>query len=254
MSNTAVQKNEDYAIIALNGAADGLTAEEINEELDGAIPRYAQVKIPSGGSIAFEVPGEDPESPDIKKDITGVIVYHHGANAYWADKGDSDAPPTCSSIDGKTGVKNADYVDAFGEGNICSCATCPLNQFGSGEGGRGKACKNMKKLYILTADSLFPLCLTLPPTSIGAYTDYVTLQLSRGRKVCDVVTQITLTKKENKTGQAYSVAVFKALGELNEQHRHASRVYRDSIKACLNAGQNIQANTTVDIETGEIVG
>ena len=66
---TAVQTQNDVAIAALNGAVGGLTAEEISEELDGATPRYSQVKIPSGGGIAFEVPGEDPESPDIKKDI-----------------------------------------------------------------------------------------------------------------------------------------------------------------------------------------
>lgn len=254
---TAVQTQNDVAIAALNGAVGGLTAEEISEELDGATPRYSQVKIPSGGGIAFEVPGEDPESPDIKKDITGIIVWHHGANAYWANKGDTtDAAPDCSSIDGKTGIRNADYANAFGEGLSCSCATCPLNQFGSGEGGKGKACKNMKRLYILTDESLFPYCLTLPPTSLGAFTDYVTMNLSRGRKVCDVITQITLAKRENKTGQSYSVAVFKALGELSEENRQASRNYRETIKAFVQRGQDVAqelGGATVDMETGEII-
>lgn len=248
-----LQTTDNFNIAALNGAAGGLTAEEINEELDGATPRYAQVKIPSGGGIAFEVPGEDPESPDIKKDITGIIVYHHSSNAYWEDHdGDNNTPPTCSSLDGKTGVRNADYANAFNEGMLQDCATCPLNMFGSGEGGKGKACKNMKKLYVLTLDSIFPYCLTLPPTSIGAFTDYVTLNLAKGRKVCDVVTKITLAKKENKTGQAYSVAVFRFAGELPEETREASRNYRNTIKACVQQIPSVDP-VTVDTETGEIL-
>ena len=37
----------------------------IREELDGlgSIP-FDVVKIPSGGGVAFEVPGDDPDNPD----------------------------------------------------------------------------------------------------------------------------------------------------------------------------------------------
>ena len=48
------------------------------------------MKIPSGGQLQFELPGEDPDNPDYTKYLEGVIVYSHNANAYWPDGEDYD--------------------------------------------------------------------------------------------------------------------------------------------------------------------
>lgn len=220
---------ESYTLAALDEGV-GLSAEEIAEELGGEAPKYPQVKIPSGGGLALEVPGEDPGNPDVTKQLEGVVVWHHSVNAYWESRDTTNEPPACSSIDGK-----------FGEhaGITTPCRDCPMNQFGSGEGGKGKACKNMKRLYILTKDSLFPYALTLPPTSIRAWTDYVSSLLQKGRKACDVVTRVSLAKKENPSGQPYSVAVFANAGGLDEGTRDRARAYRETIKAFVAAGQDV---------------
>ena len=102
------------------------------------------MKIPSGGGVAFEVPGDDPDNPDVVKELTGVIVEHHPMNSYWADAySGAGAAPDCASMDGKTGI-----VAATGE-----CIDCldvqSLTSSAATRTGRGKACKNLHRIYIL---------------------------------------------------------------------------------------------------------
>jgi len=56
--------------------------EAIAEELDGIDNlRFDMVKTPTAGGLAFEIPGDDPENPDIAKEIVGIIVHHHKVKA-----------------------------------------------------------------------------------------------------------------------------------------------------------------------------
>lgn len=183
-------------------AAAGLSMEEMMEEMDG-LGRLSldTVKIPSGGGLAFEVPGDDPDSPDIVREIQGVILYRHSANGYWPDPfGSDNKSPVCYSNDGKTGV----HMET---GEVRACEHCPLNQFA--DDGTGKACKNMQHLYILRDGDALPIRLVLPPTSIRNLRDYVGKRLlARRKKTSGVVTSITLSKAENKAGVKYAEANF----------------------------------------------
>ena len=40
-----------------------------SEELDGLRPTFERIKIPAGGALSYEVPGDDPNSPDMAKDF-----------------------------------------------------------------------------------------------------------------------------------------------------------------------------------------
>lgn len=209
-------------VTALSPDGFGLTAEEIAEELGGDVPVYPRIKIPAGGSVAFEVQGDDPDNPDITKEISGIVVWHHKTNAYWKSQDDDNmnTPPDCISNDGK-----------FGRGKPGgSCAYCPLNEFGSGEGGKGKACKNTETLYILQRDGLLPVILQLPPTSLKGWRTYKTMLISKGKKVCSVETAITLKKMSNGK-QDYSVAVFKVNAALDPETKGAAESYRSTVKA-----------------------
>lgn len=240
MSNEIMEK-KNYQIAVLSGGCAGLTAEEIAEEMGGDLPEYPRVKVPAGGAVAFEMPGDDPSNPEYVKEITGVIVWHHKSNAYWDRDAEDDAPPVCVSLDG---INGAGIPGGY-------CDICPCNQFGSGEGGRGKACKNMYRLYILTEDSLLPLVLTLPPTSLSAWKSYRTLLITKGLKACSVVTKITLNRKES-NGNAYAVAAFRNAGDLSEGMKHAAEMYRKDTRAIIEAGYDVLPNQRVDVETGEI--
>jgi len=209
VDNFALTTNEDIADI-------------LAEELDGLgeIP-LDRVKIPSGGGVAFEIPGDDPESPDLAKEIAGIVIDHHPVNAYWDDKYDGqNTPPSCSSMDGKYGNgwdANWKAVDPETgeviENPTCNgcCADCYFNKFGSD--GNGKKCKNMHRLYILQEDSALPLILTLPPTSIKNWKNYVQwfakrILIKHKSQMHHIITKITLKKESNQAGIAYSSAQF----------------------------------------------
>ena len=210
----------DYSLPAVGGAM----GEAFAEEMDGLTLSFPRVKIPSGGGLAFEVPGDDPENPDTEKEIIGVIVDHHPVNAYWADKyAGANNPPDCSSIDGKVGVDL--------DGNRKPCNSCPMNAWGTADDGRGKACKNMRRLYILRDGESLPLLLTLPPTSLKNVSDYLGLRIvAKGFRSYGVITKVTLKKAQNAGGINYSQAVFAVAGTLAPEQVAAMSEYSQGIK------------------------
>lgn len=210
------------------------------EEMDGLPLNFPRVKIPSGGGLAFEVPGDDPENPDAEKEIVGIIVDHHPVNAFWRDKyAGGNTPPDCASMDNKVGVDL--------DGTRKPCNSCPWNAWGSDEDGRGKACKNMHRVYILREGEALPLLLTLPPTSLKNLSDYLGLRIvSRGLRSYGVVTKICLKKAQNAGGISYSQAVFVLAGKLAPEQVKAMAEYSQGIKAltrqmAINTDEYIQA-------------
>ena len=212
--------NVDYSLPAVGGAM----GEAFAEEMDGLTLSFPRVKIPSGGGLAFEVPGDDPENPDTEKELVGVIVDHHPVNAYWADKySGANNAPDCASMDGKVGVDL--------DGNRKPCNSCPMNAWGTAEDGRGKACKNMRRIYILRDGESLPLLLTLPPTSLKNLSDYLGLRIvARGFRSYGVITKVTLKKAQNAGGINYSQAVFAVTGTLAPEQVAAMNEYSQGIK------------------------
>ena len=210
----------DYSLPAVGGAM----GEAFAEEMDGLTLSFPRVKIPSGGGLAFEVPGDDPENPDTEKEIIGVIVDHHPVNAYWADKySGANNAPDCASMDGKVGVDL--------DGNRKPCNSCPMNAWGTADDGRGKACKNMRRLYILRDGESLPLLLTLPPTSLKNLSDCIALRVvSKGLRSYGVVTKVSLRKAQNAGGINYSQAVFALAGKLAPEQVAAMSEYSQGIK------------------------
>lgn len=227
---------------------------------------YDRVKIPSGGITAFEIPGDDLDNPDIVKEIDGIIVYAQRINAYWKDTYSGDNTfPNCSSNDGMVGVE-------FETGEIHKCRSCPFNQYNSAVNGGGKACKNMRRLYILRNKSIFPIILTLPPTSLTDYDSYIGKHVAgNGTRPHFVITRISLKKAQNKNGIAYSKAQFRLLGVVPDAMKAELEDYHNSMKDSIanitinNDDYNMPSNQTsknnqdnddefedVDIENGEI--
>ena len=110
----------------------GFSSEDLAEDMDGLQLSFQRVKIPSGGVLQFEMPGDDPENPDYVPTLEGVILYNHSANSYWPEGSefDDNTPPQCQSVDGKIGHGQPGGV----------CEACRFNRFGSDSKGNGKAC------------------------------------------------------------------------------------------------------------------
>ena len=75
------------------------TQEELAEDMDGLQMSFPRIKIPAGGALQFEIPSDDPESPDYEKTLVGVILSNFPNNAYWPEGSEYDdtATPLCSS-------------------------------------------------------------------------------------------------------------------------------------------------------------
>lgn len=217
------------------------------EEMQGLTFDFDRVKIPTGGGLAFEVPGDDEDNPDMEKELVGVIVDHHPVNAFWADKySGQNNPPTCSSMDGKQGID-------IETGEIKPCNSCPYNVFGSAEDGRGKACKNMHRVYIKRSDELFPILLTLPPTSLKNFSNFLAKRvLGKGRRSYEVLTKVSLKKATSSQGIAYSQAVFSVVGVLPKEMAEDMQKYAEQIKTLTRGVEITQEDVIVDSEAGEV--
>ena len=222
--NTAMMERTPFLLPDVADTSTGFTKEELAEDIDGLRLGFQCVKIPGGGQLQFELTGEDPDNPDYTKYLEGVIVYSHNANAYWptGEDYDDNTPPSCQSTDGKVG---------YGcPGGLC--ADCPNNRYGSDTKGtgKGKACKNQRIIYLLRSGEAMPIQLSLSPTSIRPYTDFVNASfVSRRRGVCGSVVQIGLKKKSNGKDD-YSVATFKRLYDFTGEELAQIRAYANSFK------------------------
>jgi hypothetical protein len=163
---------------------------------------------------------DDPENPDYSKYLEGVILFNHASGAYWPEGSeyDENSTPLCSSVDGKTG-----YGAPGG-----ACAVCELNRFGTD--GKGKACKNMRVLYLLRDGEYMPIQLTLPPTSIRPFSDFMNVAfVSRRRPTWGSVVQIGL-KRMNNGKDDYSVATFKKLYDFSGEQLMQAKAYADGFR------------------------
>ena len=240
---TEIAETSGYVALANMDTLNNALAEDC----DGLEFSLDKIKIPSGGGTAFEVPTDEEGETDMVKEITGVILFNHAANSYYREKysGGSN-PPDCGSFDGKVGVGTPGG----------DCKTCPYNKFGSGEG-KSKACKNRRILYILQENEFFPVMLSLPPGSVGSYTNYVKRLVSKGLRPNSVVTKITLKKASSADGINFSQAVFKNDRLLTAQEKQALAPMVEQMKEMasnLTPSALVEDDAPfVDTETGEVI-
>ena len=215
-ATTAMTANEPLDFVLPEMGDADFSSEELAEDRDGFTMSFPRIKIPAGGVLQFELPTGDPQHPDYSPTLTGVILFNHASCAYWpeGDEYNDDVPPLCSSVDGKQG---------YGEpGGICE--TCALSQFGSAGNGRGKACKNMRVLYLLRSGEFMPLAITLSPTSISPFREFLNKGfVFRNRATYGSLVEIGLKRQTNPEGKDYSVATFKRLGDFHGDQLAAVR-------------------------------
>ena len=189
--------------------------EQRKDDPDFRIPTY-RAKIPAGGGKAFDIITGDEELDTSVTSFKGVIATFHKSNALFengSEEYEAGRPPICQSQDGFIGI-NLD-------GEERDCADCEHNQWGSShKGGKGKECKNMRRLYILVEGSNVPIIMTLPPTSIKIWEEY-RANLAADRKTPgDVITEFSIGQKQkNAAGKEYSIIKLKAIGSLSTETR-----------------------------------
>ena len=236
-NTTALMENEKFVLPAM--VESEFSSEELAEDMDGLQMSFQRVKIPAGGTIQFELPSDDPENPDYAKMLVGVILHNHATCAYWPEGSeyDDNTAPLCSSVDGKQGIGNPGGA----------CAACALNRFGTDPNGKGKACKNMRILYLLRSGEYMPIQLTLPPTSISPFREFLNQSFAiRRRATFGSVVQIGLKKMNNGTND-YSVATFRRLYDFTGEELAQIRAYADSFKEQVKGIQQQRAAATEEL-------
>jgi len=181
----------------------------IRENMEGVVPDFPVIKSIHQGQM-FEMPdGQKVES------FTGIIIDISRANAFWHesfDTGGGGHIPDCFSVDGLVPSHNS--ADKQSD----DCATCPQNQFGSDrDGGRGKACKNMKRIFVLLPGEQFPFRLIASPANIRSIDSYVTQLSSKAIPYQLVVTEFSLYKKKNQDNIEFSGMNFKHIETIEDK-------------------------------------
>jgi hypothetical protein len=112
----------------------------------------AKVISTRGGVLSFE----DEELPGNQMCVIVLDSVHE--NTYYAEKFDQDKPaaPTCYAYGRLKGEDMAPHesMQAFPNYFVPQhdeCSGCPMNEWGSADTGRGKACQNRERLAIIPA-------------------------------------------------------------------------------------------------------
>ena len=159
---------------------------------------------------------EASEGSRVQETIRGIIVKVLTPRAMWsASPGDDDEKPhpVCSSPDGIRGAG-----DPGGD-----CLSCPFNAEDSAPSGTGRACKEKRVLYILQKDSMVPLVVQVPSTSVPCVRQY-RMNLA-GQKLPYYSVETELTVEEVAGEVPDNRTALRNAGELSQDQRAAVREY-----------------------------
>lgn len=203
----ALEAKAQTGIVVSGSASPELLARiaEVKENLESVenfkLPR---IKMTADGAEILE--GEEPV-----ESIEGIILHTKKTNVYY-DKpyNPSDVkPPTCFSVDGNLPDRSV------GAPQHPTCKGCPKAEFGTSIMGTGKACRNLKPLFLLLSEeAIMPRQLTISPTSLKAANQYLMDLTERGLNYRKVKTKIDFFKDNPR--DTYLKARFKMIGKIDE--------------------------------------
>lgn len=228
------------AIIALTGQTKLTEAELlILSEMENDEAAYdlqpARIKIAPGGIGQFLMGDETA------KTFTAIVALSQKIRGYWPDSG-TGAAPLCSSPDGTHGLFNPSPSDEqfTAAANVrtphpavialthnqpvaesYACATCPMNAWGSehqrrGGQGKGRACKEMRRLLLFVEGWALPALMSLPPTSIKTWDAYCSALVAKRSAYFAVRTKFELDKAIAAGGETYNVVKVTAAGPITD--------------------------------------
>ncbi len=200
--------------------------EIIDANLGGAgvdISTLDKITVPPGGGIAFTVPGL--EGPESVSKLSGIILLAPAQNGYWArsiEDGPTD-PPACFSNDGRTG-----YGDPFdtGESGTHVCAGCPKKAWGTDPKGKGKACRDLRPIYLLQEGDYVPVVIQTSRMSLKPFQQYLQRLAKAGIVYYSCVTEIGLTQESKPGTPTYSRLTFAMKSVLPKEARPILAEYR----------------------------
>ncbi len=177
---------------------DAFEHEQMRQETDETshVGQPAKIEVAHSAQL-FKLP-DGSSGASIEVVILGSVITR--ANYKNREK---DSPALCQSIGGKYGKPTEDgYQLLFEEmpdlkNMQVLCAKCPFGANAFGTDGKGKKCKEMRKLLVFHSKMKKPMLLSIPPTSIRNFDTYYDGLDNAGKVLAGMVTKITLKESGN---------------------------------------------------------
>jgi len=189
------------------------------------------------------------DGAELPNPLNVVVLGSVFENAYYDGAFDPDNPasPVCFAIaDEEDDLKpHDDSTDK----QCDTCEECWANEFGSASTGRGKACKNTRRLSLASSDEIAEgvgedaavLMLRLPPTSVKGWKGYVN-QIGKVKKRPPFGVHTSLLMEPEKT---YFVIRPSFISNVSDEHMQAVMDLREMSDGDLHAN-TYQANDSDD--------
>lgn len=213
------------AVATKKGGAVGKPSSFKDELAKYAQDQSAREPAGAGGDYIsirnskFSYKGDNLPAP-----LKVVILDYSFENAYYTEKFDQDnpTPPACFAVHSIDPEKNnLGPHNTSPEPQHETCKGCEQNEWGTADVGGGKACKNNRRLLVISADDLTvkgvdnagAALIRLPPTSLKNWRGYVK-KINDGLKVplAAVVTSLDFDEDED-----YPVVVPQFVEEIDDQ-------------------------------------
>lgn len=197
VGDTAPAILANYPVFAFKGDIKAVIAANLEGETV-SFSDLDRIKVPSGGATTWKIPSLDGEKK--ADEFEGIVAMFKCGRSYWESEYTGEGtPPDCASLDGLNGRGNPGGV----------CENCKLNEFGSSpKGGNGKACKEVRSIFIVMPGSFLPIVLNVPPTGLKDFKRYRLRLANNGVNLTHTLTKFTLTEDKNKGGIEFSKIVF----------------------------------------------
>lgn len=108
-----------------------------------------------------------------------IVVGYSALNAFYDSDYDPDtpAPPACYAVGEVSKISEMAPAANSPKKQAEKCQGCPQNAFGTADKGKGKACRNMRRVAVILPDEKKEVptiaLLTLPPSAYKEFTKYV---------------------------------------------------------------------------------
>lgn len=199
------------------------------EGVDLANIDLPKVKILHAGALMFQLPESADGKTEKVEELEAIILYKQRTRGWWRQEfSGGHNPPNCGSFDGITGEDTQSDPP-----KTVKCDTCPKSEWGSDpKGGRGQACKDMRRLFLRLPNRMIPAVLIVPPTSIKVVDNFMFRLLSGSTPYAytDIRVKLTLDSEKNADDKEYSKLKLSMVEELSETERQISARMRHMFK------------------------
>ena len=202
------------------------------KEAQGLPITHPRIKILHGGAGLFQY----ENSEETTKKFNALLVLVDPSRVYWAEamgSGDGKKQPDCYSRD----LLIPD--PQIKEPQSSKCTGCPHNEWGSevkddGSQGRGKACKEIRRLFFIPEGHLTPHWMSIPPSSLRPLSKFMTMIRDRGfKKPQEVVVRFSLINKDDGGGNAYSELALDVGEKVSDRALYMISTFKKEIEGVL---------------------